>query len=319
MEQRPVGAGEIALSVVGLGGAWLGHDVNNESDILNARECLRASEDAGVNWVDTSENYFDTGNEQVIGAALDGSDTLMICSKIAPGALMSGGGSGFRPEQVRRGCEMSLQRLRRQSLDVYLLHWPDDTGVPLADTWGAMEALVDEGLVRSIGLSNYDRDDIWACHEQRPVDVVQTGLSLIDYLDDRDLIAWCGEQGIAVTIYEPLGSGILTDRPLQQVREAWIGTPWEDSAFFRRLLSPAKAQRAERVVEGVREVAMDAGATVAEVAIAWVLRQPGVTSAIAGSSNADRARGNAAAGDLVLSDAAFQTLEGLIPLGPAFG
>ena len=319
MEQRPIGAAGFALSVVGLGGAWLGHDVNDEAAVRNAHAALRASEQAGVNWVDTSENYFDTGNEAVIGAALDGSDSLLICSKLAPGALMSGGGSGFQPEQVRHGCEQSLHRLRRDHLDVYLLHWPDDTGVPLTDTWGAMAALVDDGLVRSIGLSNYDRDDIRTCHDQRAVDVVQTGLSLIDYLDDRDLISWCGEQGIAVTIYEPLASGILTERPLQQVREAWIGTPWEDSAFFRRLLSPEQSDRTERVVDGVREVAIDARATIAQVAIAWVLRQPGVTSAIAGSSNADRARSNAAAGDLVLGDAALEALEELIPLGPAFG
>jgi aryl-alcohol dehydrogenase-like predicted oxidoreductase len=319
MEQRPLGTVGFGLSVVGLGGAWLGHDVSNEGAVTNARRTLRASQDAGVNWVDTSENYFDTGNESVIGAALDGSDGMLICSKVAPGALKSGGGSGFRPKEVRHACEKSLQRLRRPHLDVYLLHWPDDTGVPLAETWGAMAALVEDGLVRSIGLSNYERDEIEACHSQRPVDVLQTGLSLIDYLDDRDLISWCGDQGIAVTIYEPLGSGILTDRPLQQVREAWIGTAWEDSAFFRRLLAPEREDRTERFLGGVREVARQEGATIAQIAIAWVLRQPGVVSAIAGSSNADRARSNAAAGDLVLTDDALESLEELIPLGPTFG
>lgn len=319
MEQRRVGTTDVQLSVVGLGGAWLGHDVDDASEVARARSVLLAADEAGVNWVDTSENYFDTGNEAVIGAALrELPDTFLVCSKVAPGALASGGGSGFQPEQVRQACEMSLRRLDRDHLDVYLLHWPDESGVTLADTWGAMAALVTDGLVRSIGLSNYEHDDISRCHEQRPVDVIQTGLSLIDYLDDREMIAWCGGQGIAVTIYEPLAGGLLTDAPFAEVRDKWVGTAWEDSAFFRRLMSPEKEDRTKRVVDGLRRIADQVGATIAQVAVAWVLRQPGVTSAIAGSGNPDRARANARAADVDLSDDLLRAVEDVIPLGPAF-
>ena len=319
MQQRRIESTDLPVSVVGLGGAWLGHHVDDLSEVAQATAVLRAVHEAGVNWVDTSENYFDTGNEAVIGLALrELPDSFLVCSKVAPGALGSGGGTGFRPDQVRRACQMSLRRLGRDHLDMYLLHWPDDTGVPLEDTWGAMAELVADGLVGSIGLSNYDREDIARCHEQHPVDLIQTGLSLIDYLDDRPLIAWCGEQQIAVTIYDPLASGLLTDTPFEQVRERWIGTPWEDSAFFRRLLSLDKADPTRHVVEGLGRVGQQVGATVAQVAIAWLLRQPGVTSAIPGSSNADRARDNAQAADVELPDAALQAIEDLIPLGPAF-
>ena len=215
MEHRQVGTTDVYLSVVGLGGAWLGHDVDNATHVSRATDVLRAVDEAGVNWVDTSENYYDTGNEAVIGVALhELNDSFLVCSKVAPGALRSGGGSGFRPEQVRRACEDSLRRLGRDRLDMYLLHWPDKSGVPLGDTWGAMASLVTDGLVRTIGLSNYEREDIARCHEQRPVDAIQTGLSVIEYLDDRSTIAWCGEKRIAVTIYEPLASGILTDTPI---------------------------------------------------------------------------------------------------------
>ena len=195
MQKRQVGTTDVELSVIGLGGAWLGQDPDDAVEVARASAVIRAVDECGVNWVDTSENYFDTGNEAVIGPALRSMpDTFLVCSKVAPGALRSGGASGFRPEQVRRACEDSLRRLGRDHLDVYLLHWPDDTGVPLTDTWGAMTGLVDDGLVRSIGLSNYSQDDIARCHQQRPVDSIQTGLSVIDYLEDRDMIAWCGEQ-----------------------------------------------------------------------------------------------------------------------------
>jgi aryl-alcohol dehydrogenase-like predicted oxidoreductase len=319
VELRGIGGSDVQLSVVGLGGAWLGQEPEDQAQVARALEVVRTAADAGMNWVDTSENYFDTGNESVIGAILRGlPDSFLVCTKLAPGAAISGCGSGFRPEQVQRGCHDSLRRLGRSHLDVYLLHWPDESGVPLEETWGAMASLVDDGVVRTIGLSNYSREDIASCHAQRPVDLIQTGLSLIDYLEDRELIAWCGANRIGVTIYEPVGSGILTETPFDQVRARWIGTPWEDSAFFRRLFSLESGPRAEAVVDGLRGLAREEGATVAKLAIAWLLRQPGVTAAIAGSNSVTHTRENAEAGKLVLADATLQAIEDLIPLGPAF-
>lgn len=319
LETRAVGTSDVRLSVIGLGGAWVGNEPDDASEVARATAVLRASDEAGINWLDTSENYFGTGNESVIGLALRAlPEDFLVCSKAAPGALASGGGTGFRPEEIRRACEASLQRIGRDHLDVYLLHWPDDTGVPLADTWGAMAGLADDGLVRSIGLSNYERDDIDRCHRQRPVDVIQTGLSLLDYLEDRPMIAWCGEQGIAVQIYEPLASGILTDATLDEVRARWAGTAWEDASSFQRMLSPGKDARTTAVVDGLRPIAAQLGATVAQVALAWVLRQPGVTTAIAGSGNPDRTRSNARAADLDLSPDVLRAIDDLVPLGPAF-
>jgi aryl-alcohol dehydrogenase-like predicted oxidoreductase len=319
MDRRRVGGTGIELSVVGLGGAWLGHDLTDKSAVDRASGVLQAALASGVNWVDTSENYFDTGNETVIGAALASMpDSFLVCSKVAPGALRSGGASGFRPEQVRRACEDSLRRLGRDHLDVYLLHWPDRTGqVPLADTWAAMTDLADAGHVRSIGLSNYRQDDISACHRQRRVDVIEDGLNLLEYLGSREMFAWCGEQGIAVTIFEPLASGALTDRPFEQVRQRWVGGPWDDVTVYPGLLCLENADRIRQVTDGLRAVGSRLGATVAQVAIAWVLSQPGVASAIVGSSNADRARDNARAAELHLDESALQTIEDLIPLGPA--
>jgi myo-inositol catabolism protein IolS len=179
-----------------------------------------------------------------------------------------------------------------------------------------MTELADEGLVRAIGMSNYDTDDIERCHAQRRVDVVQTGLSLIDYLDDRPLIARCGELGIDVVVYEPVASGILSGKSLEQVLATWTG-PWVESSFYKRLLAPGRAERSFAVAEGVRAIAERLNATVAQVAIAWVLHQPGVTAAIAGSKDGLHMRENAEAADLDLGGV-LDELENLIPLGPAF-
>ena len=133
-----------------------------------------------------------------------------------------------------------------------------------------MTELVNDGLVRAIGMSNYEFTDVERCHRQRSVDVVQTGLSMIDYVEDRAWISQCEELGIGVVIYEPLASGILTGKTVEQVRATWTGV-WLESDFYQRLLTPGQAERSFAVADGIRPIAEKFGATVAQVAIAWVL------------------------------------------------
>ncbi len=317
MESRPLGSSGVVLSRVGLGGFELGPEPGDEPDVDRAVHVIETAIEAGVNWLDTSENYLATQNESVIGAALGRvGDDFLVATKVAPGAAITGGGSGFRREEIHTACRSSMRRLGREHIDVYFLHWPDDTGVPLEETWGAMAELADAGLVRAIGMSNYELEDVKRCHAQRPVDVVQVGLSLIDYLDDRASIAACGEIGIPVTIYEPLASGVLTGKTLEQVLAIWTG-PWVESSFFKRLLSPGRAERSFAVADGIRPIAERLGASVAQVAIAWVLHQPGVSAAIVGSRNGGHMRDNAAAAALDLTGS-LEEVEQLIPLGPGF-
>jgi myo-inositol catabolism protein IolS len=319
MRQEPVGSSGVTISAVGLGGYELGPEPDEQPDVARAARVIGAAVEHGVNWLDTSENYLSTRNEKVIGAALAqiGEDGFLVASKVAPGAAVTGGGSGFRPEQVHAACQGSLERLGRDHLDLYFLHWPDDTGVPLEETWGAMSELADAGLVRAIGMSNYSLADVERCQAQRPVDAVQVGLSMIDYLDNRSAIAAWGEAGIAVTIYEPLGSGVLTGRTLEQVRAIWTG-PWLESAFYRRLLAPGNGEKSFAVADALRPIAERLQAPVAQVAIAWVLHQPGVTAALAGSRSGGHMRENAGAVDLALPEDVLAALEELIPLGPSF-
>jgi myo-inositol catabolism protein IolS len=316
MPSRSVGSSGVEISRIGLGGYQLGPEPPEEPDVERAARVINTATECGVNWLDTSENYLATHNEEVIGAALQRvSGDFLIGSKAAPGALGTGGGSGFRREQVLQACHGSLKRLGRDHLDIYFLHWPDDTGVPLEETWGAMAELADAGLVRAIGLSNYELEDVERCHRERPVDAVQVGLNLIDYLDDRSYIADCGELGIAVTIYEPVASGILSGKTMEQVQAAWPGV-WRESSFYKRLLSPGNAEKSFAVADGLRPIAEALDATVAQAAIAWVLHQSGVTAAIAGSRDGRHMRENARAAHVALSQGVLEQIEQLIPLGP---
>jgi aryl-alcohol dehydrogenase-like predicted oxidoreductase len=319
MDQRAIGRDGLSVSVVGLGGFELGggDTAGGDPSFDAAADAVRAALDAGVDWLDTAEAYHDTANEAFIGELLKrlgiGADELRLSSKLLPGPA----GTGFRAGEVRRGCEASLGRLGRDRLDIYLLHAPDETGVPLEETWGAMNDLVEQGLVRAIGLSNFAAEDVMRCHALRPVDLVQDGLSLVDHLDNRELFVRCRELGVGVVVYEPLGSGTLSGKSIEEIRTGWADyTEW---GFYKRLLAGENGERSAALVAALRPLAEEHGVSVPQLAIAWVLHQNGVTAALAGSTNPAHVRANAAAGELRLSESTLSRLEDAIPLGPIVG
>jgi aryl-alcohol dehydrogenase-like predicted oxidoreductase len=310
MRRASVGTTGIELSAIGLGGFELGETA---ADVPAARAAVAAAMDSGVNWVDTADEYHATANESVIGEALGGlPERPLISSKRWPE------GDSFSPAGLHAGCRDSLQRLGVDHLDLYFLHWPDDQ-IPLQESWGAMAELADQGLVRAIGLSNYTLAQIEACHAARPVDVIQDGLSLVDYPDNRHKVAACGWQGIASVIYEPLAGGLLAGAftSAADVRAKW-GDDVDGYGFFDRLFGPEQELRSMALTAELKRVAEERGVGMAQLAIAWVLAQPGVTSAICGSRNPAHVSGNSVAAGIELDDDALSELEAVMQLGPAF-
>ncbi len=319
MRTRKLGSEGLELSVVGFG-AWeagAGDEWGKAPPKETIIEAIRTVLDTGINWIDTAEVYGDGVSEQTIALAITGHrDEVLIASKVAPRSE----GSGFRPEQVRAACLGSLKRLHTGHLDLYQLHWPDDSGdaVPIEDTWGAMVSLVQEGLVRSIGVSNFDRDLIERCEKIHHVDSLQQEFSMLA-LSDRELIRWCGDRGTGVVAYGPLSYGLLTGAITTETTfdEGDFRGPGGEDAW-EGLYRPGKIERSLAVVDGMRSVAERLNIAVAQLALAWNFHQPGVTSAIAGSRNPAHVRSNAEAGDVELDEETLAELEALLPLGPAF-
>ncbi len=311
MRTRHVGASGVELSEIGLGGYELGHQADQ---VERARAAIEAAFETGVNWIDTAEAYHDTAHETLIGEALRGiGQRPLISSKRSPE------GDGFTAAGIHAGCRESLRRLAVDHLDLYFLHWPDEPdGATLDETWDAMAELVDQGLARSIGLSNFTLEQIDACHAARPVDAVQDGLSMIDHLHNRELFQACDERAIAVVVYEPLASGLLTGaiRDIDDLQRTWDDL--EQWSFYHRLCAPGRWERAEAVISALAEMSTRTGTSISKLAIAWVLVQDGVTSAICGTGNPDHVRENAAAAEVELSPGMLAELEALVPLGPAF-
>jgi aryl-alcohol dehydrogenase-like predicted oxidoreductase len=306
MRMTQLGSKGPDMSVVGFGAWEAGGDAwgSNESEetVIGA---MRAGLDAGMNWIDTAEVYGKGVSERLVGRAVaDRRDQVLVATKVGP----SPEGSGFRPDQVRAGCEGSLERLGIDVIDLYQLHWPDETGVSIEDTWGAMTELQDAGKVRHIGVSNFDRALIERCEAIRHVDSLQQEFSMLA-LDDRDLIRWCGEQGTGVVSYGPLGFGLLTGKISRE--QAVSASDWrrsEDDGPF----TDAKLDRDLAIVESLRPIAERLGVTMAQLALAWNASQPGVTSAIAGSRDPDHARDNASAGDVELDEQTLAEIEGVL-------
>src|SRR5436190_894442 len=182
----------------------------------------------------------------------------------------------------------------------------DRRRVPIEDTWGAIGGLVDAGKVRWVGVSNFDRTLIERCGAIRHVDSLQQEFSLVRP-EDRELIRWCGEAGIGVLSYSPLGAGLLTgafDREDAQRIDDWRASDGLTSVGHLDLLFA--------LVDGMRPVAERLGVSLPQLALAWNWQQPGVTSAIAGSRDAEHTRSNAAAGSLELDGGTLAELDALI-------
>jgi aryl-alcohol dehydrogenase-like predicted oxidoreductase len=301
------------LSVIGFGAWEAGGEVwgPNPSDD-RVIEAIRAGLEAGISWIDTAEVYGDGTSETIVGTAVAGRSNVLIATKVAPRP----DGTGFRADEVRRACEASLKRLGRDRIDLYQLHWRDDA-VPIEETWTAMGGLVDEGLVGHIGVSNFDRGLIERCEEIRHVDSLQPQFSML-FLKHRDLIRWCGERGIGVVCFGPLAYGLLTGAIGPDT--TFDPQDWRSGgggmSYYRDLFAPGKLERSLAVVDALRPIAERVGITVAQLALAWVVHQPGVTAAIAGSRNPDHVRQNAGAGDVVLDEGTLGEIEAILPLGP---
>jgi aryl-alcohol dehydrogenase-like predicted oxidoreductase len=318
MRMRTLGSSGPELSVVGFG-AWeagSGEEWGNARPDQHAIDAMRAAVDAGMNWIDTAEVYGDGHSEEVVGRALtDLAGDVKVATKLAPRPE----GTGFRPEEVEQGIRNSLKRLGLDSVDLYQLHWPDETGVPIEDTWGAMTELVDQGLVRAVGVSNFDQELIERCEAIRHVDSLQAQLSML-HLDEADLIRWCGEHGTGVVTYAPLGYGLLTgaitrDTTFDPTDFRGGHEEWEE---WQRTFAPGKIDHSLALVEALRGVAERLGVSVAQAALAWNVSQPGVTAAIAGSRDAEHARSNAEAGDVELDAETLAELDRIVRLGPDF-
>ncbi len=310
MRTAQLGAQGPVISVVGYG-AWeaggMAWGPNPPEDQTVA--AMAAALDAGVNWIDTAEVYGGGRSEELVARAVAGRDDVLVFTKVAPAPA----GSGFDAAGVRAGVEASLRRLGREVVDVYQLHWPDRQ-VEVDETWEAMAGLVDDGLVRWIGVSNFSAELIERCERIRHVDSLQPQFSMLHRDGADDLFLRCQKEGTGIVAYGPLAFGLLSGAFDEHT--VFSDDDWRSGKHgmrsYEEFFAPDPYRRHLAVVDALRPVAEGLGVTLSQLALAWATHQDGVTGAIAGSRSPAHVRDNAGAGAVELSAADLDAVDAIL-------
>ncbi len=284
----------LGLGTMGMSAFYTGANVDNAESIRTIQRAL----DLGITLIDTAEAYGPYRNEELVGRAIAGRrDQVVLATKFGVISRRNGEQRGLdsRPENVRFAAEGSLRRLGTDHIDLYYQHRVDP-GTPIEDTVGAMAELIGEGKVRHIGLSEASPATIRRAHAVHPVTALQTEYSLWTRDPEAEILPLVRVLGIGFVAYSPLGRGFLTG----QIRS----TDQLDASDFRAgnpRFAQQNLQQNLRIVAEVEAVAAEAGATAAQVALAWLLAQGDDLVPIPGTRRVLRLEENAAAADLVLS------------------
>jgi aryl-alcohol dehydrogenase-like predicted oxidoreductase len=302
MRFRRLGDSDLSVSEISLG-SWLTYGGGVEAD--RAEACVAAAFEAGINFVDTANVYARGGAEEFLGEVLASRprDSYVLATKLYFPMDDSGENKGLSRAQVHKQIDDSLRRLRTDHVDLYQCH-RYDTSTPLEETMEALTEVVRAGKARYLGFSEWSAPQIQASLDlsrERGFEKFvssQPQYSLLWREPEREVIPLCAANGISQIVWSPLGQGVLTGKyrpgspPPSDSRMAHESMNWAMDRFRDDDL----LERVQRL----RPVAERLGITMAQLALAWVLREPNVASAIVGASRPEQVHDNAAASGIDL-------------------
>ena len=306
MNLRKLGCSDLEVSEISLG-SWLTYSggVGREQ----AKACVQAAFDAGINFIDTANVYGRGAAETLLGEVLAGYErsSYVLATKVF--FPMSDTDSGLSAVQIHKQIDASLQRLQTDYVDLYQCHRYDDQ-TPLQETMAALSEVVRAGKARYIGFSEWPVEKIEASLALPGVErwvSSQPQYSMIWRAPEAEVIPLCEREQISQIVWSPLAQGVLTGKyrpgapPPSDSRAASDSM----STFIDRLMAPPVLEAVERL----RPVAEQAGLTMAQLALAWVLRQGNVASAIVGASRPEQVHANASASGIALDEATLAAID----------
>ena len=312
MKYRKLGDSDLEVSEISLG-SWLTYGVGVEAD--KARACLEEAFNQGINFIDTANVYGRGAAEAFLGEALQGhvrEDYVLATKVYFP---MSDTDRGLSRAQIEKQLDASLKRLRTDYVDLYQCHRYDNE-TPLEETMEALTRAVDSGKTRYIGFSEWPADRIEAAldltRERGFAKFVssQPQYSLLWREPEDEVIPLCAANGISQIVWSPLGQGVLSGKydPDKPPPPGTRATSEEMGGWMDRLMQPDVL----RAVQRLKPIAEEAGLTMPQFALAWVLREPNVASAIIGASRPEQVRENAAASGVIVDTQLFLRAESII-------
>jgi aryl-alcohol dehydrogenase-like predicted oxidoreductase len=292
MKYRRLGSSDLEVSEISLG-SWLTFGVGVEADA--ARRCLDAAFDQGINFIDTANVYGRGAAESFLGAALADRprDSYILATKVF--FPMSDEDHGLSRAQILKQIDASLARLKTDPVDLYQCHRYDDA-TPLDETMSALTEVVRAGKARFIGFSEWPADKIRAALAMTGVEKFvssQPQYSLVHRDPEEEVIPLSAADGISQIVWSPLGQGVLTGKykPGAAPPAGSRATNDQMNQFIGGMLKP----RLLEAVEQLKPLAADAGLSLPQFALAWVLREPNIASAIIGASRPEQVIDNAGA------------------------
>jgi aryl-alcohol dehydrogenase-like predicted oxidoreductase len=303
LEITRVGFGAWAIG----GGGWeRGWGPQDDGDSIAA---IHRALEQGVNWIDTAAAYGFGHSEQVVGRALAELPSAKRPYVFTKASLVEGPGrtvvNNLRRDSILREAGDSLERLGVDAIDLYQVHWP----IPDADIeegWTAMAELKEQGLVRHIGVSNFDPEQLRRIQQIAPVETLQPPYSLVAPEVEHEILPFARREGLGVIVYSPMASGLLSGA---MTRERIANMPDDDWRKHDARFQEPQLTRHLELVERLRRVGAAHGATPGQVAIAWALGNPAVNGAIVGMRRPDQVDAAIGAATLELTDADMEHIE----------
>jgi 1-deoxyxylulose-5-phosphate synthase len=297
MRYRKLGSSDIEVSEISLG-SWLTYSGGVAREQSEA--CVRAAFDAGINFIDTANVYGRGASESLLGEVLRGHErsSYVLATKVY--FPMSDTDFGLSAAQIHKQIDASLKRLQTDHVDLYQCHRYDEN-TPLEETMAALTEVVAAGKARYIGFSEWPvarvAESLALPNVARWVST-QPQYSMLWRAPEAEVIPLCEREGISQIVWSPLAQGVLTGkyRPGQAPPQDSRAASESMSAFMDRLLDDRVLEAAQRLAP----IADGAGLSMAQLALAWVLRQPNVASAIVGASRPEQVHANAAASGVTL-------------------
>jgi myo-inositol catabolism protein IolS len=314
MQAREFGHTAVKVSPITLGSWPMSGDRYGRIEDSEAVRTIHSALDQGITSFDTAPAYGSGHAEETLGAALVGKrDQAVITTKCGIGPTRSGQpGRNSSRQAILREIEDSLRRLRTDHVDVYLVHWPDPE-TPLEETMGVLDELQRSGKTRLVGVSNFDVALLEECRKLRPIDVLQVGYNLFDRRMEQQVFPYCREHGIGVMAYGSLAYGLLTGGFTEDT--TFETSDWRAGgvAFGQPILGGDNFRHNVRLVNRLRdEVAVPKRLTVAQVALAWGLRNQTVTTAMVGARVPAEIEENVGAAQVELSAAEVAQIEAIM-------
>jgi aryl-alcohol dehydrogenase-like predicted oxidoreductase len=311
---RKLGYADLHLTTVGLGtwaigGPWKwGWGAQDDAESIDA---IQRALDLGVNWIDTAAVYGMGHSEEVVGRAIAGRrDEVIVATKC--GLVWDEGSTEaygqLTAASVRREVEASLRRLDVDVIDLYQIHWPRPDE-DIEEGWGTIADLVREGKVRYGGVSNFSVEQLKRVQPIHPVASLQPPYSMLERGVEEELLTYCAANDIGVVAYSPMQAGLLTGK---YSRERIASLPDDDWRKRSSHFSEPAISATLALIERLRPIAERNGRTLAQLAVAWVLRRPEVTAAIVGARRPSQIEETVPAGDWVLSKGDSAAIDALL-------